>query len=310
MGSRRHAHSVDHNRRVPTDLELALELADLADAITQRRFRADDLRVETKPDLTPVSEVDRDVEATIRRRLSDARPGDGVLGEEMGDDGRGGRRRWILDPVDGTRNYVRGVPIWATLIALQVEERVEVGVVSAPALGRRWWAGRGRGAWTAERSTRVSALTGLLGVVAIGLPIRPVWTRGRRIRVSAVARVADAYVSATNPSLLAGDGVRHRYAALARRCWTARALGDFWSHALVAEGAIDVAVELPARVSGSAPEAAVSGPAPWDIAANLVIVEEAGGRLTDLDGVARIDSGQAVSSNGLLHDEVLQALRD
>src|SRR5437588_125848 len=167
------------------------------------------------------------------------------------------------------------------LADLEVAGRVEVGVVSAPALGRRWWAGRGAGAFA----------------------------DGRPIRVSAVARLGDAYISATNPSLLAGEGARHRYSALARRCWTARALGDFWSHVLVAEGAIDIGVELPARASGSAPEATASGPAPWDIAANLVIVEEAGGGLTELEGVARIDLGQAVSSNGLLHDEVLAALR-
>ena len=267
---------------MPTDLELALELADLADAITVRRFGATDLRVSTKPDLTPVSEVDRDVEAAMRRRLSEVRATDGVLGEEQGDDPRGGERRWILDPVDGTRNYVRGVPVWATLIALQVAGRVEVGVVSAPALGRRWWAARGQGAFA----------------------------DGRPIRVSAVARLEDAYISATNPSLLTGEGARHRYSALARRCWTARALGDFWSHCLVAEGAIDIGVELPARVSGAAPEATASGPAPWDIAANLVIIEEAGGRLTNLAGEPRIDSGEAVSSNGLLHDEVLAALRE
>ena len=263
-----------------TDLELALELADLADEITVRRFRAADLRVDTKPDMTPVSEVDRAVEQALRQAIARARHGDGVLGEEEGDDSTGRSRRWILDPVDGTRNYVRGVPVWATLIALQVDAQVEVGVVSAPALGRRWWAARGQGAFA----------------------------DGRRVAVSRVARVEDAYISATNPTLLAGEGVRHRYSALARRCWTARALGDFWSHVLVAEGAIDIGVELPARASGSAPEATASGPAPWDIAANLVIVEEAGGRLTDLEGVARIDLGQAVSSNGLLHDEVLAAL--
>jgi histidinol-phosphatase len=264
---------------VPTDLELALELADLADEITARRFRADDLRVDTKPDMTPVSEVDRAVEQALRQGIARARHGDGVLGEEEGDDSAGRSRRWILDPVDGTRNYVRGVPVWATLIALEVEARVEVGVVSAPALGRRWWAARGQGAFA----------------------------DGRPIRVSAVARLDDAYISTTNATAFAGDGARHRYAALARRCWNARGLGDFWSHVLVAEGAVDVAVELPVRAWGR--EGETSGLGPWDVAANLVIVEEAGGRLTDLDGVARIDSGQAVSSNGLLHDEVLAALQ-
>ena len=265
-------------RRV-TDLELALQLADLADSITRPHFRAAGLKVETKPDLTPVSDADRAVEAAVRRHLAGTRPGDSVLGEEEGEDPGDSGRRWILDPIDGTRNFVRGVPVWATLIALEAGGRIEAGVVSAPGLGRRWWAARGRGAFA----------------------------DGRPIRVSGVGRIEDAYITTTNPATFAGDGVRHRYAALARRCWNARGLGDFWSHVLVAEGAVDIAVELPVRAWGR--EGEVSRLGRWDVAANLVIVEEAGGRLTDLDGVARIDAGEAVSSNRLLHDEVLAALR-
>jgi len=252
---------------VTSDLRLALELAGLADAITLERFRAADLRVETKADHSPVSDVDRRVEEVLRRRIVQARPADAVLGEEDGLTG-GGERRWLLDPIDGTRNYVRGVPVWATLIALEVGDDVEVGVISAPALGRRWWAARGQGASAA----------------------------GTRLRVSGVRLLADAYISTSDArGMDAVPGMRRRYDALAARCWTARGLGDFWQHMLVAEGCIDVAVEMPV--------------AAWDIAASLVIVEEAGGRLTDLAGARRLDSGSVLVSNGLLHDVVVEALR-
>jgi histidinol-phosphatase len=247
---------------VTPDLQLALELADLADGITQPRFRAVDLRVDTKPDSSPVSDADTAVEAAVRRRLGQARPGDAILGEEEGTSGSG-ERRWLLDPIDGTRNYVRGIPIWATLIALEVAGRPEVGVVSAPALGRRWWAARGTGAFADSGP----------------------------IRVSRVSRLADAYISTTDWTEVPPGA----YEALARAAWTNRALGDFWSHVLVAEGSIDVAVEKPVER--------------WDLAAPLVIVEEAGGRLTDMEGRPRIDSGNVVTTNGLLHEEVLAALR-
>lgn len=250
------------------DLHIALELADLADSITLPRFRSKTLRVETKPDMTPVSAADRLVEAELRKRLAGVRPDDAVLGEEMGASGSASARRWIIDPIDGTRNYVRGVPTWGTLIALEVDARIVVGVASAPALSRRWWAARGEGAFTGDGP----------------------------IRVSSVRRIEDAYISTTDSTAFAGiPAIRHNYAALAKRCWTARGLGDFWSHALVAEGAIDIAVEMPV--------------APWDIAAVKVIVEEAGGRVTDILGADRIDSGHVLSTNGLLHDEVLAALR-
>jgi len=253
---------------VADDLTLALELADLADAITLPRWRTAELRVATKPDLTPVSDADTAAEAAMRRRLAAARPGDAVIGEEEGPVGAAAaERRWILDPIDGTRSYVRGLPVFATLIALEVAGRIEVGVVSAPALRRRWWSARGRGA------------------LADGAPIH----------VSRVARIEDAFVSTTDPRAYADERRRRAHDALVRRCWTSRALGDFWSHVLVAEGGVDVAIE--------------PGAAPWDLAPLLVIVEEAGGRLTDLDGRARIDAGAAVTTNGLLHDEVLAALR-
>lgn len=251
------------------DLTLAHHLADLADGISLPRFGASDLVVGTKPDLTPVTEADHAVEDALRRHLGVARPGQAIIGEERGEDScaSGASARWVVDPIDGTKNYVRGVPVWATLIALQRDGRVVVGVVSAPALGRRWWAARGEGAWA----------------------------DGRRLRVSAVARVEDAFISYDGLERFDGAPTDGRLLRLARRCWRSRGFGDFWSHVLVAEGAVDIAAE---------PEVSL-----WDVAALQVIVEEAGGRFTDLGGEPRADGGSAVSTNGLLHEEVLAALR-
>jgi len=193
---------------VGPDLAFAHQLADAADAITLRRFRALDLRVETKPDLTPVTEADKTTEEAIRDLVAQGRPGEGVLGEEHGDDG--GDVRWIVDPIDGTRNYVRGVPIWATLIALEREGRLDAAVVSAPALGRRWWAARGDGAFA----------------------------DGERIRVSAVERLEDCVASTTE-----WQEMPPGWGELALRSWASRGFGDFWQHCLVAEGAVDVAAE-------------------------------------------------------------------
>ncbi len=252
------------------DLALAHELADAADAVTLQRFRATDLRVESKPDLTPVTDADTAVEEQLRRRLGAARPHDAVLGEEQGLTGAG-QRQWVVDPIDGTKNYVRGVPVWATLVALQVDGRVDVGVVSAPALGRRWWAARGQGAYAG------STLAG-------GVPLR----------VSAVANLADASLSFSSLSGWQAQGRLPGLLALTGKAWRTRAYGDFWSHMLVAEGAVDASFE---------PEVSL-----WDLAALQVVVEEAGGRFTDLAGEARPDGGSAVCSNGLLHDEVLAGL--
>jgi histidinol-phosphatase len=190
---------------VSSDLELALRLADAADAISLHRFRARDLVVETKPDRTPVTEADRAVEAELRNILHEERRRDAILGEETGASGSG-RRRWLIDPIDGTRNYSRGIPVWASLIALEVEGRVELGVVSAPALHRRWWAERGAGAHAG----------------------------GDRIHVSAVRRPEDAVLCFALEQELPG---------LAARAWHARAYGDFWSHMLVAEGSVDGAID-------------------------------------------------------------------
>ncbi len=238
------------------DLALALALADAADAIALPRFRSG-LAVEVKADLTPVTEVDRGVEAELRRILARERPDDSVLGEEEGVSA-GGERRWLVDPIDGTRNYTRGIPVWATLIALEEWGEVRLGVASAPALGRRWWAERGVGAFAG----------------------------GERVSVSAVARIEDAVLS---------FAIEDRVPEIARRAWHARGFGDFWAHMLVAEGAVDAAVDA-------------RGVSEWDVAAVQVIVEEAGGRFSDASGERRIDSGTAVTSNGLVHDELLAAL--
>ena len=235
------------------DLELALRLADAADAVSLPLFRTE-LVVERKADSTPVTEADRRVEAELRRILSGHRPDDALLGEEEGAAGAG-PRRWILDPIDGTRNYTRGIPIWATLIALAVDGPVELGVVSAPALGRRWWAERGGGAFA----------------------------DGVRVHVSEVDRIEDAVLSFALDEPLPG---------LAERAWHVRGIGDFWAHMLVAEGAVDGAVDA-------------VGVDAWDLAAVQVIVEEAGGRFTDFAGERRFDGGTGLSSNGRLHDLLL-----
>lgn len=232
------------------DLRFALELADAADAVTLPRFRSRTFTVETKADLTPVTQVDRDTEELIRERVARERPGDGVLGEEHGGDG-GADARWIVDPIDGTRNFTRGVPIWATLIALEQDDAFTCGVVSAPALGRRWWATRGGGAFA----------------------------DGVRLHVSSTRELAQAAVSCTYGRDLA---------ALEPVTWHARGIGDFWSHMLVAEGALDAAVDASLKL--------------WDYAAAVPIVLEAGGRF---EQVGR----QWISSNGLVHDAVAAALR-
>lgn len=253
------------------DLRLALLLADAADEITTRRFLATDLRVGRKPDRTPVTDADLAVEDRVRELVAKHADGDGVVGEERGGVVRDGRC-WLLDPIDGTKNFSRGVPVWASLISLLVDGAPRVGVVSAPALRRRWWAASGEGAWTSEAGDDP-----------------------RSIAVSGVAELADAYVSTTELETWAERGTRERYLRLADECWVSRAFGDFWQHCLVAEGAIDLAVE--AEVS------------PWDVAALQVLVTEAGGTFTDISGVPRHDGGSALSSNGRLHAAALGLLR-
>jgi histidinol-phosphatase len=250
-----------------SDLTLAHELADAADEITVQRFRALDLHVESKPDLTPVSDADRDVEQLLRSIVASRRPGDAVLGEEYGDAGTG-PRRWVVDPIDGTKNFVRGVPVWATLISLMVEDEVVVGVVSAPALNRRWWAMKGGGAFTGKSLYKSS-----------------------QCHVSDVSRLEDASLSYSSLDGWEERGRLDDFMALARRCWRTRAYGDFWSYMLVAEGAVDVAAEPSLEI--------------YDMAALDVIVREAGGRFTSLDGRDGPTGGNALASNGILHETVL-----
>ncbi|TAK69071.1 MAG: histidinol phosphatase [Actinomycetota bacterium] len=270
------------------DLALALRLADAADEVTLARFRAADLTVSAKPDLTPVTDVDLAIERLVRDTLAQQRPADDVLGEEYGDGSRGAPpdhtrparagRCWIVDPIDGTKNYVRGVPVWATLIALVADGRVVLGVASAPALGRRWWAAAGQGAWCTEPAT----------------------AGPRRLRVSAVAELGDASFSYSDDRGWDVRGAEPGLAQLIRTCWRTRAYGDFWSHVLVAEGAVDLAAE---------PELS-----PWDVAALIPIVEEAGGTIGGYDGTSyggdpdALGRAGTLTSNGLLHAAAVRVL--
>ncbi|MCJ7857376.1 inositol monophosphatase family protein [Corynebacterium kalidii] len=256
------------------DLTLALSLADVADKVTLDRFGAGDLEITTKPDLTPVSDADTEVERQLREVLSTRRPDDAVLGEEFGGDtGDSAKtgRQWVIDPIDGTKNFVRGVPVWATLISLVVDGTPVVGVVSAPGLARRWWAAEGMGAWAVFNTGEA-----------------------RRIAVSKVADLADCSVSLSSLGGWQELGLRDRLIALTDESWRLRGFGDFWSYCMVAEGAVDVAAE---------PEVNL-----WDLAALDILVREAGGRFTALDGTPGPYGGSAVASNGLLQERVLSAL--
>jgi histidinol-phosphatase len=247
---------------------LARDLADLADDITMNRFRASDLQVSTKPDLTPVSEADQAVERALRDALKEYAD-HAVHGEEYDDHvPEGAEYRWIIDPIDGTKNYVRGVPIWATCIGLERSRKLIAGCVSAPALGMRWWAGKGIGAFR----------------------------NGDRINVSHVSSLADAQLSFAwdTKERFDENNTGEKLLALSHRCWRTRGVGDFWQHVLVAEGAFDIAIDPIVSL--------------WDVAAIVPIVEEAGGRWSTRDGRADANGGSFVCTNGALHDEVIAAL--
>ncbi|WP_328462084.1 histidinol-phosphatase [Actinoplanes sp. NBC_00393] len=256
------------------DLALAHLLADTADSISTARFRALDLRVEAKPDLTPVSDADTAVEKAVRATLARARPRDGVLGEEFGRSVAAagpGSRYWVIDPIDGTKNFVRGVPIWATLIALMEGDTPVVGLVSAPALGRRWWAGRGLGAFAGKHQHAAT-----------------------RISVSSVRKLTDASFCYASLNGWAEMGRLDQMMDILLGVWRSRAYGDFYGYMLLAEGALDAMAE---------PELSL-----WDMAALIPIVTEAGGKITDLDGRPTGDKSSVVGTNGLLHESVLAAL--
>jgi histidinol-phosphatase len=299
------ASAADGGPRWAADLRLALTLADAADAISTERYRSADLHVSLKPDRTHVTDADQAVERAIRAGIESERPGDSFYGEEFGDDdaadtaasrtttttttttGPGTdadadaegtraapraapRRQWIVDPIDGTANFLRGVPVWATLISLVVDGVPVLGVVSAPALGRRWWASTGGGAFSSEHGTAP-------------------------LRVSGVSDLADASLSYNGLEYWREAGRLEPLLTLTEQVWRTRAYGEFWSYLLVAEGALDIAGEL--------------GLQPYDMAAVIPIVEEAGGRFTSLDGEPGPWHGSALATNALLHDAVLAVVK-
>ncbi len=248
------------------DLDLALLLADAADEISLSRFQSLDLKVESKPDRTPVTDADRAVELKLRELIAQHAPGDAVIGEEFENSGAGSRA-WIIDPIDGTANFLRGVPIWATLIALRVDGNLVASAVSAPAMGRRWWASRGEGSFTKDVDGSV-----------------------RKLRVSNVSTLADSYISYNSLQQWQKLGKVKNLDSLANKVWRIRAFGDFLSYMFVAEGVIDAASEPDLKI--------------YDIAALVPIVEEAGGRFTDLVGELNELSSNVLATNGLIHEEV------
>ena len=254
------------------DLALALELADLADSLTLERFEATDLNVTAKPDMSPVSDADLACEEALRAKLAGARPSASILGEGFGGEATHEGRQWVIDPIDGTKNFVRGVPVWATLISLLVDGEPVVGVISAPALARRWYAAAESGAWRSFNS---------------GSP--------KKLSVSGVESLTDASLSFSSLEGWAERGLRENFIALSDETWRLRGYGDFFSYCLVAEGAVDIAAE---------PEVSL-----WDLAALSVLVTEAGGRFTSLAGEDGPHGGDAIATNGLLHDAALGAIR-
>ena len=269
------------------DLALAHALADLADAISIDRYQAQDLVITTKPDNTPVTDADRAVETAIREALATHRQTDGLVGEEFGSDKGTSGRYWVIDPIDGTKNFMRGVPTWATLIALvQVDssgaEEVVVGIASAPALARRWSAAKGHGAFVRFNAGSANDLSEDFDAPS----------NEKKISVSKVGKLSDASISYSD---FVGWGDRlEPFQKMLTNAWRTRGLGDFWSHMLVAEGAVDVAIE---------PSLAV-----WDLAALDIIVREAGGAFTNTSGQNGPFGGSGVSTNGVLHNAVINGL--
>ena len=252
------------------DLSLALRLADAADAISLSRFRSANLEISTKPDATHVTDADLAVERALREILAIERPNDGILGEEYGTEGST-TRQWIIDPIDGTANFLRGVPNWATLISLAVDGAPVVGVASAPAFRKRWWAADGAGAWLAEDGAAP-----------------------RRLHVSGVEKLADASLSFQSIAQWDDAGYLDHLITLSRSVWRDRAYGDMWSYGLLAEGRVDIVGEFDVKE--------------YDIAPFVILIREAGGRFTDIDGNDSIAARSALASNGILHEQVLRNL--
>jgi histidinol-phosphatase len=248
----------------------ALEACDAADAIALAHFRRD-LVLERKPDRTFVTVADQGIERELRARIRARYPDHGLVGEEYGTEDGHAATRWLLDPIDGTHNFIRGVPLFGTLIGIEHEGELQVGVISAPAMGERWYAWRGGGAWNRGRDGE------------------------RRIRVSAVAAIEDAQLVYGSARENASSGLFPGFEGLLADAWRDRGFGDFWGYALVAEGAAEAMME--------------TGMHPWDLAGPTVLIEEAGGRVTDVNGERRIDAESFVGSNGRLHEELLVRLR-
>lgn len=256
-----------------SELNFALDLADQADEITLARYRAQDFKISTKPDSTPVTEADLATEKLLREKISAAYPEDGILGEEFGLENSNAKRVWVLDPIDGTKNYLRGVPVWATLIALVENDEPILGVVSSPALGRRWWASKNNGAFT-----------------------RDIDGSSRKIGVSKVSRIQDASFSYSDEIGWDAFGSGKAFSNIKSAVWRTRAYGDFWSHLLVAEGSVDIAAEPSLNK--------------WDMAANNIIVEEAGGKVTGFSGASAFGEGNALTTNGILHTDALALIKN
>ena len=263
-----HAHELDEW------LGFALACCDAADVLAMEHFRRD-LVIETKPDRTFVTQADQAIERLIRERIADAYPDHGLIGEEYGTDAGEGRVRWYIDPIDGTHNFMRGVPLFGTLLAAEVDGEIVLGVMSAPALGSRWYARRDSGAWAVD---------------ALG----PTAGEPRPIHVSGVGSLDDAQIVYASPYDIAASGEAPGFDALVRSVWRDRGFGDFWGYALVAEGAAEVMIEV--------------GPHSWDLAAPSIVVTEAGGVFTDLRGAHSIHSGHALATNGRLHAQVHERL--
>jgi histidinol-phosphatase len=252
------------------DLALALRMADAADAISESRFRSANLKISTKPDATHVTDADLAVESALREILAEERPDDGILGEEYGTEGPT-TRQWIIDPIDGTANFLRGVPNWATLISLAVDGVPVVGVASAPAFRKRWWAATGSGAWLAEDGAGP-----------------------RQLHVSGVHKLEDASLSFQSIAQWDEAGYLDQLIRLSRDVWRDRAYGDMWSYGLLAEGLIDIVAEFDVKE--------------YDIAPFVILVREAGGRFTAINGEDSIAARSSLATNGILHEQVLRNL--
>ena len=262
-------------RRAPEEdlaawLSLALEMCDEADRIARRWYRRE-VPTSRKPDRTFVTEADQAIERLIRDRIRAVHPGHGFVGEEYGDEDGAAGVRWYIDPIDGTHNFIRGVPLFGTLLAVEVEGEMQVGVMSAPAMGERWYAARGRGSWAVARDGQ-----------------------RRRLRVSSVDALEDAQLIYGSRRENVRSGLMPGFDAVIDACWRDRGFGDFWGYALVAEGAAEAMFE--------------TGMHSWDVAAPMIIIEEAGGRVTDVTGARDVNAASFVGSNGLLHEELLRGL--